>query len=147
MEDKKEEQVNRTRGRQPLPENEKATARLNLRLTNAEMTTLTDRLKVTSNIKTLTDLAKHIIFNRKIVVYTRDKDLDITISEITKLRNEMSAIGKNFNQITKRINTYEDQFLYKREFGEIEKHFEQFTDIQKKLVVKFDLLAQKWLQK
>jgi hypothetical protein len=130
-----------------LPENEKATARLNLRLTNAEMTTLTNRLKVTSNIKTLTDLAKNIIFNRKIVVYTRDKDLDITISEITKLRNEMNAIGKNFNQIAKRINTYDDQFLYRREFGNIEKHFEQFTDLQEKLVVKFDLLAKKWLQK
>lgn len=147
MENNKEQKIKKARGRHPMAANEKSTERLNLRLTKAEMKTLNDRLSIGSNFSTLSDLAKNIIFNRKIVVYTRDKDLDITLSEVNKLRNEMNAIGKNFNQIAKRINTYEDQFLYKREFVDMEKHFEQFLKIQKELVYKFDLLAEKWLQK
>ncbi|RYX87409.1 plasmid mobilization relaxosome protein MobC [bacterium] len=147
MENNKEQKIKKARGRHPMPANEKSTERLNLRLTKAEMKTLNDRLSIGSNFSTLSDLAKNIIFNRKIVVYTRDKDLDITLSEVNKLRNEMNAIGKNFNQIAKRINTYEDQFLYKKEFVDIEKNFEQFLKIQKELAYKFDLLAEKWLQK
>ncbi|MET3114884.1 beta-glucosidase-like glycosyl hydrolase [Pedobacter sp. CG_S7] len=147
MEKEKDRKEIKTRGRQPMAEIDKATERLNLRLTKNEMAILKKRLQTTANLKTLTDLAKNIIFERKIVVYTRDKDLDITIREIVKLRNEMNAIGKNFNQIAKRINTYNEQFLYKKEFTEIEKHFDKFKELQIKLVSYFDLLADKWLQK
>lgn len=134
-------------GREPLPDDLKQNQRLNLRLSKAELKSLNDKLLVAANFSSLSELVKNILFKRKIVLYTRDKNLDTALEEVKHLRSEMNAVGKNFNQIAKRINSYKEGKFYKKEFLLIEKSFNEFEVLQRELIERFDLLVEKWLQK
>jgi len=147
MENKREKSNGKSVGRTPKAEKEKLSERITLRFTKDEMKGFNDRVKITYNLSKVTDLLRNIILKRKIIVYTKNKDLEDLVSEIAKLRSEMNAIGVNFNQIAKRVNTYDDHFIIKKEFPEIQKTFDKFIEIQKELGLKFDLVADEWLRK
>lgn len=147
MENKREKSNSKSVGRTPKAEKEKLSERITLRFTKDEMKGFNDRVKITYNLSKVTDLLRNIILKRKIIVYTKNKDLEDLVSEIAKLRSEMNAIGVNFNQIAKRVNTYDNHFIFKGEFPEIQKTFDKFIEIQKELGLKFDLVAGEWLRK
>lgn len=45
-----------------------------------------------------------VLLDKPVTVYTRDQSLDDLIAELVLLKNELSAIGSNFNQTVKRLH-------------------------------------------
>jgi len=77
---------------------------LHLRLTEDEYKTINDGFKKTTCRK-ISDYARRILFDKKITTLTRNQSLDDFMTEMIKLRNELNAIGNNWNQAVKRLHT------------------------------------------
>ena len=67
---------------------------------------LFDKCRLTT-CRQLSEYIRRILFERKITLYTRNKSLDEFMAEMIRLRNELSAIGKNLNQTVKKLNSLE----------------------------------------
>ena len=53
-----------------------------------------------SNCRTVSELARSILYNEQINWYHKDASLESTAIELARVRKELNAIGKNINQIT-----------------------------------------------
>lgn len=80
------------------------TRRINLRLTEAEYTELSSRVR-NSTSRRLSIYLRNIIFDKPITVFTRDQSLDEFMEEMIRLRSELIAQGNNFNQVVRKINS------------------------------------------
>jgi hypothetical protein len=47
---------------------------------------------------------RNVLLEKKITVFTRNKSLDDFMTELILLRNELNAVGNNFNQVVKRLH-------------------------------------------
>jgi hypothetical protein len=74
-----------------------------LRLTPAEYELLNSRFKATTCCK-LSDYLRKVLLTGKVTVLTRNKSLDDFMAEMIELRNQLSAIGNNFNQAVRRLH-------------------------------------------
>lgn len=70
---------------------------ITLRLTPAEYELLNSRFKATTCRKQ-SDYFRKVLLTGKVTVLTRNKSLDDFMTEMIELRNQLSAIGNNFNQ-------------------------------------------------
>ena len=52
----------------------------------------------------LSDYARKILLGKPIVATYRNQSLDDFMTEMFVLRNELNAIGNNFNQVVKRLH-------------------------------------------
>jgi len=89
----KEEKVNRSK-------------LLQVRLTPKEMQTINNKYSK-STCRKLSDWVRKIILDKPITVYSRSQSLDEFMAEMIALRNELNAIGNNYNQVVKRLHTLE----------------------------------------
>ncbi len=135
------------RGRKQKNDDEKLKNGIRIRLTKEEFEKLKDLKENSYNIKNTSQLVRYILFNKKLITYTRDKNFDKTIEEITNLRKEFNAVGNNINQITKVINTLKNQNAISEQHNNIIKCFNDLIIIKQKLEEKFTILTKKWLQK
>lgn len=98
-----------------------------------------------SNIKTMSELVRHILENRKIRQEYYDKSLDLLMPELVEKRKQLQAIGVNINQITKRFHVQqwpEAMLINGKEVaglcGEATTNVEAFFNL-------FTKIIQKWL--
>lgn len=82
----------------------KRTKWLHIRLLPQEHEQLTLCFKNTTCRK-LSDFVRRLLLQKKITVYTRNQSLDDFLAEMILLRNELSALGNNFNQVVKKLYT------------------------------------------
>ena len=87
----KEEKSNRTRI-------------IGLRLTPREYANIERKWKA-STCRKLSDYIRRSLFDKPVVTTYRNKSQDDIMAELTKLRNELNALGNNFNQAVKRLHT------------------------------------------
>ena len=95
----------------------------------------------------MSSLVRHILHNRPIRVFTKDKTLDSFMLELGRLREEIHAIGVNINQVVKKFNTYPEP-QKKALFARIA--FEQYQAIEPKIDSVYEImqnLAVRWLSK
>lgn len=126
-------------------ENNNRKRRIYLRLTDKEFITLESRCKNTT-CRSLSDYVRHCLFNKPITTITRNASADEAIMQMSHLNRELNAIGSNFNQLVRKINSTSQA-------AEIKALLLLF-DSQKKILfskineVKEQLqkLAEKWLQ-
>ncbi|MCX2492998.1 plasmid mobilization relaxosome protein MobC [Pedobacter sp. PF22-3] len=83
----------------------KRTEWLHIRLTQTEASKINDRFRKTA-CKDLSSYLRKIILEKPVTVITRNQSFDEFIQEMILLKNELSAIGSNLNQIAKKINSY-----------------------------------------
>ncbi|HVG16878.1 MAG TPA: hypothetical protein VM935_18040 [Chitinophagaceae bacterium] len=81
----------------------KRTKLITLRLTAAEYELLNSRFKATTCRK-LSDYLRKVLLTGKVTVFTRNKSLDDFMTEMIELRNQLSAIGNNFNQAVHKLH-------------------------------------------
>lgn len=74
-----------------------------LRLTKEEYQQLESKFKVTTCRK-MSDYMRKVLLTGKVTVLTRDQSLDDFMTEMILLRNELSAIGSNFNQAVHKLH-------------------------------------------
>ncbi len=85
-------------------ENSNRTRIIGLRLTTDEYSKIERKWKA-STCRKLSDYVRSNLFDKPVVTTYRNRSQDDTLTELTKLRNELNAIGNNFNQAVKRLHT------------------------------------------
>lgn len=83
--------------------NSNRTRRVTVRFTPEEFQQIEKRFRTTTSHK-LSDFLRKIIKEEKVVVYTRNKSIDDFLTEMVLLRNQLSAVGNNFNQVVRKLN-------------------------------------------
>lgn len=76
---------------------------ITLRLTAAEWEQLNSRFKATT-CKKFSDYLRKVLLTGKVTVLTRNQSLDDFMAEMIELRNQLSAIGNNYNQAVHKLH-------------------------------------------
>lgn len=77
---------------------------LTVRLTEAELGQLCHQHAQTA-YKRMADYVRVLIFQKPVKVLSRDTSIDALMEELILLRTELNALGNNFNQVVRRINS------------------------------------------
>jgi len=62
-----------------------------------------------STQRKLSEYVRNVLLDLPITVYTRNQSYDDFLSEMILLRNDLKAIGNNFNQSVKKLHTMEHE--------------------------------------
>lgn len=96
--------------------------------------------------KRLSEYVRFVLLDKPVTVYTRNQSVDELMAELILLRNELSAIGSNFNQLVKRLHSashfQETKALAERSETDRKKFFEKAQEINSKIAQ----LSKEWLQ-
>ncbi|TRW21933.1 plasmid mobilization relaxosome protein MobC [Flavobacterium zepuense] len=88
-------------------ENSNRTKRIIFRMSPEEYQKI-ERRSNASTCKNLSDYLRHCLFDKPIVTVYRDGTKDDYLAEMGKLRQELNAVGNNFNQVVKRLHTIDE---------------------------------------
>lgn len=95
----------------------------------------------------LSEFIRAVVLDKPITVYTRNQSFDDFLAEMIVLRNELKAIGNNFNQAVRKLNAMQGE----REIKAWALHNENSKQIMQQKVDEINLkIAQiftQWLQK
>ena len=83
--------------------NSNRTRIIGLRLTSEEYVKIERKWKA-STCRKLSDYVRRSLFDKPIVTTYRDASLDEFMLQMIQLRNELNAIGNNFNQAVKKLH-------------------------------------------
>ena len=117
-----------------------------VRVTAAEFKRLDD-LRKDSDVKTIGDIIRNILSNRKVKIFHQDVSMSKPMEEMALIRKELRSIGININQITRSFN--QDHSEVKRAFYSL-KAAEKYAKVGEKveeLLVMISKFAEQWLQK
>lgn len=122
------------------------TKRITIRLKEEEFNQLETQFKK-STCRKFSDYLRRIMLAKPITIFYRNASADAFLTEMTGLKNELSAIGNNFNQSVKKLHTF-DHFSEVKAWAIINESFKQILhkkmqDIREKLNQIYEL----WLQK
>ena len=84
--------------------NSNRTRIIGLRLTFDEYRKIEKKWKA-STCRKLSEYVRRSLFDKPIVMTYRNSSQDDLMTELTKLRNELNAVGNNFNQVVKKLHT------------------------------------------
>ena len=84
--------------------NSNRTRIIGLRLTFDEYIKIEKKWKA-STCRKLSEYIRRSLFEKSIVTTYRNSSQDDLMTELTKLRNELNAVGNNFNQAVKKLHT------------------------------------------
>jgi hypothetical protein len=126
-------------------ENSLRTRIIGLRLTQKEYQQIEKKFK-NSTAKKMSDYVRHVLFDKPITVYQRNKSLDDFMTEMISLRSELNSIGNNFNQAVKKLHTLQQIAEFKAWIitYELEKKilFNKVEEIKNRI----NKIADEWLQ-
>ncbi len=118
---------------------------IGLRLTLKEYEQIEKQCRKSTANK-ISEYVRHILFNKPITVYQRNKSLDDFMAEMVLLRNELNGIGNNFNQAVKKLHTLQQISEFKSWIitYELEKKilFNKIDEIKNRI----NKIADEWLQ-
>ncbi|MGN6214516.1 plasmid mobilization protein [Parafilimonas sp.] len=77
---------------------------IGLRLTPDEYAKIEKKWKA-STCRKLSDYVRHSLFDKPVVTTYRNSSQDDLMTELTRLRSELNAVGNNFNQAVKKLHT------------------------------------------
>ena len=77
---------------------------IHLRITSAEYKKIHTGFSQSTKRK-ISEYMRSILLDKPIPVYTRNRSFDDFVTEMILLRNELNAIGNNFNQTVKKLHT------------------------------------------
>lgn len=83
----------------------KRTEWIHIRLTPAEASKINERFRKTA-YKDLSSYIRKVLLCKPVTIVIRNQSFDQFIQEMILLKNELSAIGNNLNQIARKINSY-----------------------------------------
>jgi len=131
-----------------MKQKEKAvyTKRITIRLKENEFIQLDAQFKKTTCRK-FSDYLRRLMLDKPITVLYRNASADAFLTEMVGLKNELSALGNNFNQMVKRLHTF-DHFSEIKSWAMINEFSKEnlnkkMQDIREKL----NLIYELWLQK
>lgn len=118
---------------------------IGLRLTLKEYEQIEKKWKA-STCRKLSNYVRRSLFEKPIVTTYRNQSQDDFMAEVMKLRNELNAIGNNFNQAVKKLHTLQ-------QFGKFRSWLITYELEKQTLLNKVDeiknhiqKIGEKWLQ-
>jgi len=118
---------------------------LHIRLKEEEYNKINKKFSA-STCRKLSEYARRVLLDKVITVNQRNQSLDDFMTEMMKLRNELNAIGNNFNQSVKKLHTLQQLPEFKSWIilNENSKNilFEKVEEIKSKI----NQISDKWLQ-
>lgn len=118
---------------------------LHIRLTQDEYNKISDDHKKTTS-RELSAFARKRLLEKPVTYYTRNQTIDEGLRELTLLRNELSAIGSNFNQMVKKLNSFTSTpglLMMTEGYNLVKNQLDvKMEDIRKRI----NQLAEKWLR-
>ena len=87
-----------------------------------------------------------MLLGKPVTVYTRDQSVDELMAELVRLRNELSAIGSNFNQLVKRLHTASHFQEIKTLALQTESDQKKFLEKTNEINLKIAEMSDKWWQ-
>lgn len=100
----------------------------------------------TTTKKKLSEYIRYVLLEKPVTVYTRDQSVDDLMTEFVRLRNELSAIGSNFNQLVKRLHTASHFQELKMLVLQTESDQKKFLEKTNEINLKIAEMSDKWLQ-
>lgn len=85
-------------------QNSNRTRIIGLRLTTDEYAKIEKKWKA-STCRKLSDYVRRSLFDKPIVTTYRNSSQDDLMTELTRLRSELNAVGNNFNQAVRKLHT------------------------------------------
>jgi predicted metalloprotease with PDZ domain len=99
-----------------------------------------------STCRKLSEYARRVLLDKVITTNQRNQSLDDFMTEMIRLRNELNAIGNNFNQSVKRLHTLSQLQEFKSWLILSENNqnnlFQKIDEIKSKI----NQISDKWLQ-
>ena len=126
-------------------EKNKLVRKVTVRFKEAEYNIINASFKKTTKRK-LSEYIRFVLLDKPVTVYTRDQSMDDLMAQLVLLKNELSAIGSNFNQAVKRLHTMDKPAGLKPWALENEKHKENFFCKVAEINQKISEIASVWLQ-
>lgn len=99
-----------------------------------------------STCRKLSEYARRVLLDKVITVNQRNQSLDDFMTEMIKLRNELNAIGNNFNQSIKKLHTLSQISEFRSWL--IANEYTQKILVEKveEIKSKINQMSDKWLQ-
>jgi uncharacterized protein YggL (DUF469 family) len=123
----------------------KLTRKVTVRFKPDEYNKVNVSFKATTK-KKLSEYIRYVLLEKPVTVYTRDQSVDELMTELVRLRNELSAIGSNFNQLVKRLHTASHFQEIKALAFQAESDKEKFLNKANEINLKIAELSDKWWQ-
>jgi hypothetical protein len=126
-------------------EKSKLTRKVTVRFKQEEYNKVNTSFKATTKRK-LSEYIRYVLLEKPVTVYTRNQSIDDLMAQLILLKNELSAIGSNFNQAVKRLHTM-DNYTELNAWALLnEKHKENFFKKVDEINQKIIQLSGQWLQ-
>lgn len=118
---------------------------LHIRLTPAQYLIIKNKCD-NSTCGKISEYARHILLDKAIVTKVRNASLDDLMSELIGLRKELSAVGNNYNQMVRKLNSLSFCHEVKSWLIVSQSVQENVTDKIDIIKQKINLISEIWLQ-
>lgn len=119
---------------------------LNIRLNDDEKRKL-DKLFSRSASASLSEYARDVILQEPVIIVYRNQSADDYLSEMIALKNELNAIGKNYNQVVHKLHALDHDSQIKAWFSQHEEAQKQFSEKTREIMNKVTEIYNLWSQK
>ena len=124
---------------------EKRTRKLAVRLTEGEYNWLELAYKKTTSPQ-LSSYVRSLLLKKPVVVKYRSESLDGFMEEIILLRQELHAIGNNYNQAVRKLHTLHQIPEFRNWISGNEKIRDELIEKTQRIQERIDQISRKWLQ-
>lgn len=124
---------------------EKRTRKVTVRLTPTEYAGLEKKFKVAISSE-LSYYVRNAILNKPVIIKTRNESLDHFMEELIQLRQELNAIGNNFNQAVKKLHILKQIPEFRRWIENNESLHTQFFEKVTNIEQRIEKISEQWLQ-
>ena len=122
------------------------THRVHTCITARKYEELSALLGSSQGLKSLSELLRNILDNKKIIVVSRDGTFDQVKAELAAVRKEIQAIGININQVTRRFHREQSAESRLLRAMELTTLFQQADGKITELFTIISRIAERWLQ-
>ena len=119
---------------------------LNIRLNEKEYNSIHDHYKKTTS-QSISEFARNILLKKPVIIKYRNQSADDLLSEMIILKNELNAIGNNYNQAVHRLHILDRIPEIKTWLLIHEALYQSFINKVDEIKIKMNQIYQSWLQK
>jgi uncharacterized protein YukE len=124
---------------------EKRTRFVGLRFTQTEHEKIIKRSGNTTTPE-ISEYIRRILFSKEITFKQRNQSLDEFMTEMILLRNELNAIGNNFNQAVKKLHSLHQIAEFRTWISSYESDKQQLLNKVSEIKNRINQISDEWLQ-
>jgi hypothetical protein len=124
---------------------EKRTRKVTVRFTEKEYEKVNNKFKNTTSSQ-MSHYIRNVLLEKPVVIKYRNESLDIFMEEIILLRQELNAIGNNFNQSVRKLHTLSQISEFRNWLLMNESTKQQLLEKTNLIQQHISQISDKWLQ-